>query len=183
MTEKRANILCSAIERTFARLIFVQKRLCELLIVTMVLVIAAEVVSRGFFNFSLHITHELAGYLLVAVTFLGIGISLHDRALFRVEFLFSRLPARGQHALQLVFDLLALGFGVVLDHQLIRLVISSYTRGVREATILATPLYIPQIAMPVGVSLMIIVLLAHIWGDCRALCGLNGAQSGRTPPR
>lgn len=123
MTEKRANILCSAIERTFARLIFVQKRLCELLIVTMVLVIAAEVVSRGFFNFSLHITHELAGYLLVAVTFLGIGISLHDRALFRVEFLFSRLPARGQHALQLVFDLLALGFGVVLDHQLIRLVI------------------------------------------------------------
>ncbi len=183
MTEKRTNIFCSAIERMFVRLIFVQKRLCELLIVAMVLVISAEVVSRGVFNFSLQITHELAGYRLVAVTFLGIGISLHDRALFRVEFLFSRLPAHGQHALQLVFDLLALGFGVVLDHQLIRLVMSSYTREVREATILATPLYIPQIVMPVGVSLMIIVLLAHIWGDFRALCGSSDAESRRAPPR
>lgn len=183
MTEKRANILCSAIERVFARLIFIQKRLCEMLIIAMVLVIAAEVVCRGFFNFSLQIAHEVAGYLLVAATFLGIGISLHDRALFRVEFLYSRLPARGQHGLQLVFDLLALGFGVVLDQQLIRLVMSSYARGVREATILATPLYVPQIVMPVGVSLMIIVLLAHIWGNFRALCGLSDEESRGKPPQ
>jgi TRAP-type transport system small permease protein len=183
MTQKRASILTSMTERMFARLILVQKRLCGLLIVVMVLLIIAEVVCRNVFNFSLQITHEVAGYLLVAVTFLGIGVSLHDRALFRVEFLFSRLPARGQHILQLVFDLLALGFGVILDYQLVRLVVSSYTRGVREATILATPLYIPQIVMPVGVSLMIVVLLAHIWGDLRALYGLNGAGRPRTQPR
>ena len=143
-------------------MIFVQKWICELLVVTMALLITAEVISREIFGHSLQVTHEIAGYLLVAVAFLSIGISLNDKALFRVEFLFGRLPRRGQVILQLIFDLLALGFSLLLEYQLIQLVASSYSRGFKEATILATPLYLPQLVMPLGVGLMIVVLSAQI---------------------
>lgn len=153
----------------FIRLVAFQKWVCGFLIVAMALLIASEVVSREVFDYSLQVTHELAGYLLVAVAFLSIGVSLHERALFRVEFLFARLPKRGQAVLQLVFDLLALGFGSLLLYQLIQFVASSYSRGFKEATILATPLYLPQIVMPVGVSLMIMVLLAQIVAGACAL--------------
>lgn len=168
MSDRRANLSSTSLELAFAHLIGIQKRICECLVVMMVLLITAEVVSRGIFNHSLQVTHEIAGYLLVAVTFLSIGIALHERALFRVEFFLERLPKFGQRCLQLVFDLLALGFGIILDYQLIQLVVSSYDRGVREATILGTPLYLPQIAMPVGVTLMIVVLIMQIRDDIRA---------------
>ena len=152
------------------------RRTCEFLIVAMALLITAEVVSRELFDYSLQVTHEIAGYLLVAVAFLSIGVSLHDRALFRVEILFGRLPKRGQDILQLVFDLLALGFGLLLEYHLIQLVLSSYSRGFKEATILATPLYLPQLVMPVGVGFMIVVLLAQILGGARALFRGAGAE-------
>ncbi len=160
-------------KRVFAHLIRLQRGLCELLVVVMVVLVSSEVVCRSVFGFSLQITHEVAGYLLVSVTFLSIGVSLHDRALFRVEFLFSRVPRRAQHGFQLLFTTLALVFSVILDHQLIRLVASSYARGVREATILGTPLYLPQLVMPIGVSLMIVVLFVDFWADMRALFSIR----------
>jgi TRAP-type C4-dicarboxylate transport system permease small subunit len=60
------------------------------------------------------------------------------------------------------------------------LVISSYTGGYVEPTILATPLFIPQLVMPVGVVLMIVVLLAEIGNDLRVLLpGRRQSQEGR----
>lgn len=183
MAGKGANTVGFVWTQVFAHLIRLQRGLCELLVVAMIVLVSGEVVCRSLFGFSLQITHEVAGYLLVSVTFLGIGVSLHDRALFRVEFLFSRLTPRGQCGLQVLFTMLALVFSVILDHQLIRLVASSYVRGVREATILGTPLYLPQLVMPIGVSLMIIVLVADLWADARTLLGGTTRPEGQTSRR
>jgi TRAP-type C4-dicarboxylate transport system permease small subunit len=167
--------------RLYAGTIWLTRRVCELLLVGMVVLIATEVLARQLFQHSLQLTDEVAGYLLVAVAFLGMGVSLHDKALFRVEFVQARLAGRPQRLLQIGFDLVALGVGIVLEHQLIRLVVSSYTRGFREATLLATPLYLPQIVMPVGVGLMIAVLLAQIAVGLRDLVGggANDAEVAR----
>jgi TRAP-type C4-dicarboxylate transport system permease small subunit len=135
---------------------------CEAALVIMMLLIAAEVAVRSLFNYSLQFTDELSGYLLVAVTFLGISISLKEGAVFRVDVLYRRLAARVRNALELVFQMLALVFTVLLDYQVIRLVISSYERDVTAPTLLATPLYVPQIIMPVGVSLMALLQFVGI---------------------
>jgi TRAP-type C4-dicarboxylate transport system permease small subunit len=89
------------------------------------------------------------------------------------------IPPRARQVLQLFYNLASLVFSLILDYQLFRLVVSSYTRGYVEATILATPLYIPQLVMPIGVTLMIVVLLAEIGDDLRALfLGRPPAQQG-----
>jgi len=138
----------------------VQRLLSEITIVVMCLLMTAEVVCRGAFDFSLMVADELGGYFLVALVFLGMGCALNDGALFRVEFVLRSLPERGQHALQLVFDILSLGFAVLLTWQMVELVQESYTSGVQAATTLATPQYIPQIVMAVGAATMALVLVA-----------------------
>jgi TRAP-type C4-dicarboxylate transport system permease small subunit len=155
--------------RSFDILLKGQTSLCEFVVLSMVLIISAEVICRQIFGVSLQITYEVAGYLMAALTFFGLGISLHGGGLFRVEFVYMWIPSRGRLVLQLVYDLVSLVFTLILDYQLFRQVISSYNRGYVEATILATPLYIPQLVMPIGVTLMIIVLLAEIRNDLRAL--------------
>ena len=166
--------------RAFARLLGVQTVLCEVVVLGMVLLIAAEVICRQVFGFSLQVTYELAGYLLAALTFFGLGISLHGGGLFRVEFVYRWIPSRVRPLFQLLYDLTSLGFSLILAYQVSRLVISSYTGGYVEPTILATPLFIPQLVMPVGVVLMIVVLLAEIGNDLRVLLpGRRQSQEGR----
>lgn len=152
-------------------LIRVQRLLSELIVLLMALSIAAEVVCRGLFGFSLMIVEETGGYLLAALVFLGMGIALHDRVLFRVEFLIHALPERTRQSLQLLFDLLSLAFMLILGWQLLRLVMQSYERGVQAATTLATPLYLPQMLMVAGAVSVILVLLKQVAEDVAQLQG------------
>ncbi len=163
----------SALKRCLEPLLGAGGIACEAALVIMMLLITAEVAVRSLFNYSLQFTDELSGYLLVAVTFLGISISLKEGAVFRVDFLHRRLAARVRTALDLVFQMLSFVFTVLLDYQVIRLVVSSYERDVTAPTLLGTPLYVPQLIMPVGVSLM--VLLQFV-GICEQLSDVFGGR-------
>jgi TRAP-type C4-dicarboxylate transport system permease small subunit len=169
----------SAGSKSFGRLIGINLFLCEIVLVGMMVLITLEVIFRDFFNFSFQFTDEVSGYLLVAITFLSISVSLRDGALFRVEFLYHRLVPRSRHLAQFLFDLLSLAFGVILDYQLFRHVMSTWERNMVAPTLLATPLYIPQIVMPVGVSLMILVLLGEIGQDVKVLFAGGSRKGGR----
>ena len=131
---------------------------CELIMLGMMLFITAEVICRSMLNFSFQVTDEVVGYMLVVMTFLGINISLRKKALFRVEFLYKRIPVRFRQHIETGFYFMSFAFAVVVDHQLIRLVISSYKREVMAPTLLATPLYLPQLFMPLGMTLMVCLL-------------------------
>jgi len=149
----------------------VQRWLSEITIVLLCLLITAEVVCRSLLGFSLLVADELGGYFLVGLVFLGMGCALHEGALFRVEFVLRSLPPRGQRVLQLVFDVLSLGFGLLLTWQMFALVHDSYASRVQAATTLATPQYIPQIVMVVGSATMTLVLIAKCAAGLRDVLG------------
>jgi TRAP-type C4-dicarboxylate transport system permease small subunit len=153
------------------RIMQVQRWLSEIVIVVMCLLVTAEVICRTFLGFSLLISDEVGGYLLVALVFLGIGCALHDGALFRVEFVLRALPRRGRQAVQLLFDILSLGFALLLTWQMYELVRESYASHVQAATTLATPQYIPQIVMVVGSFTMALVLIAKCAAGARVVFG------------
>jgi len=136
--------------------------LSELVMLAMVALITTEIVSRTFFDFSLEISDEVSGYLLVAITFLGVSASMRSDVMFRVEFIINLLPPIGKTTAMLVLYLLSLNFAAVLDYQLIRLVISSYERAVVANTLLATPQYLPQLIMPIGMTLLVIELVIQV---------------------
>ncbi len=145
-----------------------------LLIAALVVLVATEVVMRSAFNVSLMVADEYSGYIVVALVFLGIPYALFHDALLRVDFLFERLRGKRRVALSLLFDLFCLAVTGVLGFYLTRMVTNTFDRGTFSSTPAMTPLWYPQIVMPLGLLLTTIILLARIVDGIRKL-------SGRTP--
>lgn len=139
-----------------------QRLLLSAIIVALSLLVTAEVICRSMLGFSLLVTEEIAGYMLVSIVFLGMPLALAEGKLFRVEFVIQRLGFRAREALKLLFNVLSLVIAIILDWQLAQLVIESWERGVLAPTVLATPLYLPQIVMVIGMTGVVMVLTAQI---------------------
>jgi TRAP-type C4-dicarboxylate transport system permease small subunit len=142
---------------------------CEALLVAMMSLIIAEVVARSFFATSLQFVDEYASYSLVWLTFLGISVALHDGALFSVGIFYDRLPPLLRTGLQIVWNLFALAFSGALVWQCVRQVLSSYEREMVAPTVVATPLWLPQLVMPIGGALVVVVLAAITAADLARL--------------
>ena len=128
-------------------------------LVAMTLLINVEVFSRTFFGVSTLISEEWSSYMLVYMIFLGLASTYRQDALLRVEVIFMRLHKKHQDLIRLICLLLAIVFVVLFDYELTRFVLSSYLSGLKSISFSETPLYIPQIAMPIGVALLGLQLL------------------------
>lgn len=131
-------------------------------ILAMAGITAAEVIARSFFNISFELADELGGYLLVATVFLGLGPALAGGAMLRVEMVEQRLPAPVRRVLDILFHLMALVVSGIAFYWIWQHVASSMRRETIAATWLETPLWIPQIAMPLGMALLIATLLVSL---------------------
>jgi TRAP-type C4-dicarboxylate transport system permease small subunit len=80
--------------------------------------------------------------------------------LFRVSFLYDRFPRALQRALAIVYLAATMAFCAVMLWFTALMVWSSYTRGKVAATELQTPIYLPQMVLPIG-FLVLLLLAAH----------------------
>ncbi|MCS2609786.1 TRAP transporter small permease [Halomonas dongshanensis] len=141
------------------------------ILVFLTLLVTLEVISRSAFNVSFHMVEEITGYLVVALTLLGAGLSLRDGSMFRVEFLFDKLPLTLKASLLSAFSLLGVGMCGVLVWQTCRLVASSYARGNVAPTVLMTPLWIPQMLLPFGLAIIAVFLIEQLWRQLQLFKG------------
>lgn len=137
------------------------------ILIFLTLLVTLEVVSRSLFSVSFHMVEEISGYLVIALTLLGAGLSLRDGTLFRVAFLFDKLPPAARAWLMSSFSLLGVGMCGVLIWQTCRLVASSYARGNVAPTVLMTPLWIPQMLLPFGIAVIAVFLIEQLWRQRR----------------
>lgn len=139
-------------------------RFCEiaaiLALVGMVAVITVDVITRNFFHFSFQVSDEFSGYFLVVATFLAMPVALASDAFHKVQFLEHSLGPKARVKLQIVVVMLSLAVCCVMEWSLIRFVVLSYYSGSIAMTDLMTPLWLPQLAMPVGLGLLSIVMAA-----------------------
>jgi TRAP-type C4-dicarboxylate transport system permease small subunit len=138
-------------------------------LIGMTLLILAEVVLRGVFNTTTEHSDELVGYLLVGVSFLSLALCQSRGAFHRVEMVQMRLGPRGQAVSALIFNLLSFAYIALTDWYFLQFVMSSYRREAAASTVLATPLWIPETAMIVGATLLLVVLGQAVVRDVRKL--------------
>lgn len=151
-------------------------RACEavsaLALAAMVVVITSDVVTRNLFGFSMEISNEFGGYLLVAATFLAMPVAQARGAFHHIEFLQDSLSARGRAAVQLVLQAVSLAVVLIIEWQLARFVDIAIHSGDVAPTVTATPLWIPELAMPIGMGLLCVMLAARLVASaqrCHAL--------------
>ena len=161
----KGKALYTVLERIQGRVVKTLRSVCVGLVTVMMLLTALEVVSRGIFNFSLQVSDEISAYLLVGITFLAVTVALDENALFRVEFFFDRLPPHARLFFRLAFDALSLLVAGVLEYELVLLVITSIVRENKSLSILSTPLYIPQLVMPIGMAALMFMFAVSIVKD------------------
>src|SRR5580704_1648526 len=156
------------------------ERLCNLAcmaaLVVMLAVIGTDIVTRSVFNFSFEISDELGGYMLVVITFVSLPVCQANDSFHHVEFVQARLSARGRAISRVIFDLLSLAFCVLLLWQLVRFELSSWRFDDHAPTYLATPLWIPRVAMVLGAGALCLSVLRTLVVDVRTLGSAGDAN-------
>src|ERR1700734_787081 len=128
------------------------KLACVAALITMLIVIGVDILTRSLFNFSFEISDELGGYMLVVISFVSLSVCQISDSFHHVELVQSRLSPFGRAVSHVIFDVLSLAFCVLLLWQLTKFELSSFRFGDRAPTYLATPLWMPQIAMMLGAA-------------------------------
>lgn len=132
-----------------------------------------EVFSRYVLERPLILSDELGGYAMVAISFLGLAYCARDESHIRITFLVGKMPAQISSPLRLATILLCLAFIVIATWVNWQFLADSFARNMRSNSLLMTPLKWPQMAMPVGLTLFALLLLA------RLIQGIRDFASGR----
>ena len=129
------------------------------LLMVMVLV---EVIARYVLIAPLSIADEYGGYMLVAVTFVGLGYTWKEGGHVSVEFITNILPPRVKLWLRFFTLIAATAFCWPLIVSSYELLQSSILFGARSGSWLRTPLVYPQSVLLIGSVLLLLQLIAEI---------------------
>src|SRR3954468_14099932 len=153
------------------------ERLCkwasEAALITMLVVIGGDILTRYLLNFSFEIADELGGYMLVVMTFVSLSVCQANNAFHQVELVQARLTPRWRAMSAAIFDILAFGLASVLLWHFVRLEFSSYRFGERAPTFLETPLWLPRLAMAIGVAALCISIVRTFCAHVRRFRALS----------
>lgn len=148
--------------------------ICAISIIAMGLIVITEIVTRNLFGFSFEVSEELGGYIVVGISFISLPVCQVYRSYHHVQFVQARLSPRMQALSHLLFDILSLLFCLILLWQLTRFVMTSYRSEDQAPTLLGTPLWIPQAAMPLGILAASASLFRSMIGNWRRFRASGG---------
>lgn len=126
------------------------------------LLITVAVMVRYVFNAPFHFTEEIAGYLVLAAVFLGLGDTFRAQRHIKVDILFVRLPRGVRNVLEIIGYSLSLIFCVLFTWYTGQATLTSYQIGRVSFGLWQVPLYIPQLLMPTGLLIMTIQIIASM---------------------
>ncbi len=138
---------------------------CMAALAVMLAVIGMDIATRALLNFSFEISDELGGYMLVVISFISLPVCQINDSFHHVDFVQSRLSARGRAISHVIFDLLSLVFCALLLWQFGRFELSSWRFDDHAPTYLATPLWLPRLAMVAGAAALLFSGLRTLIAD------------------
>jgi len=133
-----------------------------IMLATMTVLITLEVVLRAF-QMTMLFTEEYSGYMVLAIMALGVAYSREQNALLTVDFFIDRLGARARRTLHLAYGVASLAFCLLLNYHLTQFVLTTIERNLFAATQTMTPLWIPQILFPIGLTLLSLVVARKLF--------------------
>jgi len=132
------------------------------LLIVLILLILLEIVLRYFFNTSTMRADEYSGYLYLALVCFGLGYTfLHDGHI-RITVLTAKISSKSSSLVDIFTGLVTLGLLGFILYRTVLLTWDSYQTGVVSEAVSATPLFIPQLALPLGFALFMLSVIAFI---------------------
>lgn len=154
--------------------------LSALAIVAMTGLVTLEVVLRVGAGTSTHVSSEFAGYLLVSNVYLGLAWTFRCGGFIRVEVLYGALRGVVLRLVNLAIAAVATVTLVIYTYYLYRFVAMNMMTGVTSIYVTRTPLWIPQLAMPVGAGLLTLAMISHTVRAAAELFGFAARADDET---
>lgn len=140
-----------------------------------------EVVVRGLFDAPTEWSLELSVYFVLVAGFLGFASTYRDDKNIRVDLFVEKLPVLWQKVLQVVVGILGLIFAIVFFAESLDMMLTSFEMESKSTSTLRVPLFIPQLAMPVGGFLLLLEFIRKIILDVQSLKNPHaGGGEGRS---
>lgn len=136
--------------------------LSALSMVAIVGLIGVEIVYRSVFNASTLVADEFSGYLMVVTVMAGLGYTLESDSHIRITILLVRLGPRAKQVMEVLGTCLALAIALFVCYHASLMVYDSYSYDMRADSISATPIFIPQIIVPLGLAGLALQLIALV---------------------
>lgn len=153
--ELAVSLLINAVSSVVARI-------AAIFVLAMGLLITVDVILRYVFNAPTQFADEVSAYLLVTITFLPLAYTLQTEKHIRVDVFTTRLSQKARNLLELVTSIMGLAFLAVVMRPACNMTLESYRYGSASVGGLHTPLYLPQLFIPIGLCLLILQLVLHI---------------------
>jgi len=134
----------------------------SLFMILIVALILIEIGLRTFFNTSTLISDEYSAYFFVVVVMLGLGYTFKEDGHIRITIILGRLKPKAQKVLDIICCLIALILTLFMLYYSFKMVIDTYNLDMRADSIAETPLFIPQIALPVGFAIFALSIIGKI---------------------
>ncbi|MGO2056218.1 MAG: TRAP transporter small permease, partial [Halomonadaceae bacterium] len=115
-------------------------------------------VGLGRLGLSITGVSEIASYLLVGATFLGLAYTFVHHAHIRVTLLIARLPSAIRVWFEVFCLVIALAISLMLSYGLIELARESLAYNDVSSGFLSIPLWIPQLVLATSVGLLCLAL-------------------------
>ncbi|MGB3600924.1 MAG: TRAP transporter small permease [Marinomonas sp.] len=132
-----------------------------LLIVYVLCHILLEIVLR-LFGTSTYVLDEFIGYAVATITFLGLGYSLERNSLIKVNILSEKLPERLHWIVDLWVSAMSFALFTWVSYYWYINVLRSFKRGTTSESIAATPLWLPEGMVLIGLVLLCFTLLVRM---------------------
>jgi len=138
-----------------------------LTVLAMCLLVTGAVFVRYVFGIPIVWVPEIVGYLMVVLVFLALGEAMLAGSHIRIDLFVGRLPRRLRDVLDLLTLTLSTGVAGFFTWHGMRTMLRSYEFGRKDSFgALNAPLYLPQAAVPIGLSILTLVLALLV---CRKL--------------
>jgi TRAP-type C4-dicarboxylate transport system permease small subunit len=133
-----------------------------LVIFSLMVMVLVEVLTRYIMNSPLSIADEIGGYMLVGITFLGLGYTWKEEGHVRVELITNLLPVKIRSILRFFTLLLATIFCIPLIAGSYTLLQDSLLFGTRSGSWMRIPMVYPQSLLLIGSILLLLQMISEI---------------------
>ncbi len=153
------NFLSSFIDR----ILKLGAYLSAFLIVALVLLILIEIFIRSFFDMSTMIADEYSGYLYLASIFLALGYAFSKGAHIRINIITSKLSEKSNKKFDIVAAIITLFVLAFTFYRTVLFTYDSYSLEMLSENVSETPLYLTQLAMPIGIMIFMLAVVLFIF--------------------
>lgn len=140
------------------------------------ILVMVEVLSRNLFGVSIPFSWDFAAYMMGGCFLLSSGNALKGGSHVRVTALFELLPPRAARLLAIAASVVGFAIVCVLIYAIGNMAWLSWVRGSTSASVVKTPLWIPQTAMSVGAVVFGLQMVAQFLRALRGELPMSEAQ-------